>query len=162
MDAKQFNTCVDMHSDALYRFALKNLKDEDEAKEIVQSSFEKLWIRHNDVDFERCKSYLFTTAYHAMVDFWRRNKKMSRIEEKHETVAASTQKEYKGLKSILENALSRLPEIQRTVILLRDYEGYSYEEIGEITQLNESQVKVYIFRARQTLKSIIGSVEAVL
>jgi RNA polymerase sigma-70 factor (ECF subfamily) len=47
-------------------------------------------------------------------------------------------------------------------VLLRDYEGYSYEEIGEITQLNESQVKVYIFRARQKMKEMIGSLEAVL
>jgi RNA polymerase sigma-70 factor (ECF subfamily) len=62
----------------------------------------------------------------------------------------------------LEKALAQLPEIQKTVILLRDYEGYSYEEIGKITALKESQVKVYIFRGRQTLKTIIGSLEAVL
>lgn len=70
--------------------------------------------------------------------------------------------EFNGLRQILHNALARLPEIQRTVILLRDYEGYSYEEIGEITHLNESQVKVYIFRGRQTLKTIIGSINAVI
>jgi RNA polymerase sigma factor (sigma-70 family) len=162
MNAEQFNTCVDMHSDALYRFALKNLKDDDEAKEIVQSTFEKLWIRHKDVDFERSRSYLFTAAYHAMVDFWRRNKKLSSITEQTETAMEAQPKEYKGLKQILDNALAKLPEIQRTVILLRDYEGYSYEEIGDITNLNESQVKVYIFRARQTLKTIIGSLEAVI
>ena len=63
---------------------------------------------------------------------------------------------------MLEKALAALPEIQRTVVLLRDYEGYSYEEIGEITNLNESQVKVYIFRARQKMKEMIGSLEAVL
>jgi RNA polymerase sigma-70 factor (ECF subfamily) len=162
MNAEQFNTCVDMHSDALYRFALKNLKDEDEAKEIVQSSFEKMWMRRNDVDFERSRSYLFTTAYHGMVDFWRRQKRMTQIDEQVEMRTETSGREYKGLKQILENALAKLPEIQRTVIMLRDYEGYSYEEIGEITQLNESQVKVYIFRGRQTLKTIIGSLEAVL
>jgi RNA polymerase sigma-70 factor (ECF subfamily) len=151
-----------MHSDALFRFALKNLKDEDEAKEIVQSTFEKLWIRREDVDFERSKSYLFTTAYHAMVDFWRRAKRMTQISEETENTMAAPSRDYKGLKAILENALAQLPDIQRTVILLRDYEGYSYDEIGEVTNLNESQVKVYIFRARQTLKTIIGSLEAVL
>lgn len=162
MNAEQFNTCVDMHSDALFRFALKNLKDEDEAKEIVQSTFEKLWIRRQDVDFERSKSYLFTTAYHAMVDFWRRAKRMTSISEETENTISAPGKDYKGLKAILEKALAQLPEIQRTVILLRDYEGYSYEEIGEVTNLNESQVKVYIFRARQTMKNLIGSLEAVL
>ena len=57
----------------------------------------------------------------------------------------------------LEKALTQISEIQRTVILLRDYEGYSYAEIGEITGLNESQVKVNIFRGRQALKDIIGN-----
>ena len=63
---------------------------------------------------------------------------------------------------ILDKALNTLNEIQRSVILLRDYEGYSYEEIGEITGLNESQVKVYIYRARLALKQYIGSLENVV
>jgi RNA polymerase sigma-70 factor (ECF subfamily) len=62
----------------------------------------------------------------------------------------------------LDKALNTLNEIQRSVILLRDYEGYSYEEIGEITGSNESQVKVYIYRARLALKQYIGSLENVL
>jgi RNA polymerase sigma-70 factor (ECF subfamily) len=151
-----------MHSDGLFRFALKNLKDEDEAKEIVQSTFEKMWVRREDVDFERAKSYLYTAAYHAMVDYWRKAKRMTQISEETENRMSAPSAEYKGLKAILEKALNQLPEVQKTVILLRDYEGYSYEEIGEITNLNESQVKVYIFRARQTLRNILGSLEAVL
>jgi RNA polymerase sigma-70 factor (ECF subfamily) len=55
-----------------------------------------------------------------------------------------------------------LPEIQKSVILLRDYEGYSYEEIGNIAGLNESQVKVYIYRARLFLKEYIGTMERVI
>jgi RNA polymerase sigma-70 factor (ECF subfamily) len=46
--------------------------------------------------------------------------------------------------------------------MLRDYEGYSYEEIGEITALNPSQVKVYIYRARLALKEYIGKPENVI
>ena len=66
------------------------------------------------------------------------------------------------LQKILHEALDQLPEIQKTVVLLRDYEGYAYDEIGEITGLKESQVKVYIFRARKKLKELLISVEAVL
>ncbi|MEA3444640.1 MAG: sigma factor-like helix-turn-helix DNA-binding protein, partial [Bacteroidota bacterium] len=51
---------------------------------------------------------------------------------------------------------------QRSVVVLRDYEGYSYKEIAEITELSESQVKVYIYRARLFLKNYIGSTEAVV
>jgi len=55
-----------------------------------------------------------------------------------------------------------LPETQRSVIMLRDYEGYSYQEISEITGLTESQVKVYIYRGRLYLKKFIGSPEKVI
>jgi RNA polymerase sigma-70 factor (ECF subfamily) len=48
------------------------------------------------------------------------------------------------------------------VVLLRDYEGYAYDQIGEITGLTESQVKVYIFRARVSLRNYIGKLENVL
>jgi RNA polymerase sigma-70 factor (ECF subfamily) len=61
------------------------------------------------------------------------------------------------LSEVLEEALNRLPAIQKQVILLRDYEGYDYKEIGKITDLTESQVKVYIFRARKSLKAYIGN-----
>jgi len=74
----------------------------------------------------------------------------------------SVNSHYSDLKEVLDEALNRLPEVQRSVVLLRDYEGYSYEEIGEITGLNESQVKVYIYRARVFLKNYIGQIERVI
>ena len=63
---------------------------------------------------------------------------------------------------ILEEALSRLNETQRSLVLLKDYEGYSYEEIGKITGLNESQVKVYLHRARIQLKNYLVKPENVI
>ena len=69
---------------------------------------------------------------------------------------------YSDVVGPVNEALNKLPEIQRTVILLRDYEGYNYSEIGEITGLSESQVKVYIFRARNFLKNYIGAMENVI
>ncbi len=63
-----------------------------------------------------------------------------------------------GVKEAIEHALTKLPEVQKNVVVLRDYEGYNYEEIGEILNLSESQVKVYIFRARQTLKNFLVSI----
>ena len=63
------------------------------------------------------------------------------------------------LKKVLEKALTRLNETQRSLVLLKDYEGYSYEEIGQITGLNESQVKVYLHRARIQLKNYLVSLE---
>jgi RNA polymerase sigma factor (sigma-70 family) len=157
----QYNQCVDQHADGVFRFILHNLKDDDEAKDIVQDTFEKFWKTHENVQFEKAKSYIFTTAYHTMIDKIRRAKKMEPMHDDGYN-AHSHSKQYSDLKEILREAVNKLPEIQRSVILLRDYEGYSYEEIGEITGLNESQVKVYIYRARVALKEYIGSMSNVI
>lgn len=161
MTVQEYNKCVDQFSDGVYRFILHNIKDKEEAQDVVQDTFEKLWLTHTNVNFEKSKSYIFTTAYRTMVDKIRRGKKMTRMEDEH-LDAMQTDHKFSDVKQIVRDAVSRLPEIQQSVIMLRDYEGYSYEEIGEITGLNESQVKVYIYRARTTLKNYIGSVQNVL
>ena len=70
--------------------------------------------------------------------------------------------QYSDIKQILDKAVNLLPEKQKAVLTLRDFEGYSYDEIGKLTGLSESQVKVYIYRARLFLKEYIGSMERVL
>ncbi len=161
MTINEFNTCVDLHADNLYRFILKNVRDKDKAKDIVQDTYEKLWLKVSEVESTNAKSYMFTTAYRTMIDQLRREKKQGDMEEA-DFSSLSHNKQYSDLKQVLNEALEKLPEIQRSVIMLRDYEGYSYEEIGEIMQLNESQVKVYIFRARKALKEYIGTLENVI
>jgi RNA polymerase sigma-70 factor (ECF subfamily) len=161
MNIKEFNICVDEHADGVYRFILKSIRDEDKAKDIVQDSFEKMWVKAKEISAEKAKTYLYTTAYHTMVDLIRRDSKKALFENEHLNML-TTENSYSDLKEILDEAVAKLPEIQRSVVLLRDYEGYSYEEIGEITGLSESQVKVYIFRARSFLKNYIGSLETVI
>ncbi len=160
MDAHEFNQIVDLYSDALYRFCLKNASDPDMANDLVQDAFEKLWKNRNSVDPAKVKSYLFTVAYHKFVDEYRRKQKNVSWDDK--TAEPSHTRQYSDLKEILDKAIDRLPAIQKNVLLLRDWEGYSYKEIGEITGLSESQVKVYIFRARKFLRQVIGSIETVL
>jgi RNA polymerase sigma factor (sigma-70 family) len=161
MTAEEFNKCVDLYADNLYRFILKNLKDEDKARDVVQDTYEKLWLKVNEVESTNAKSYMFTTAYRTMIDQVRKDKKQGEMTEA-KLYSLNHNKQYSDLKEVLNEALSKLPEIQRSVILLRDYEGYNYNEIGEITGLNESQVKVYIFRARGFLKNYIGAMENVI
>lgn len=161
MTVEEYNSAVDLHADSLYRFILKNLQDEAGAQDIVQESFEKLWIRLEEVEGSKAKSYLFTTAYHAMIDQIRKSRRMTRMEKQHYG-SMMHDEQYSDLKEVLAHALTLLPDDQRSVLMLRDYEGYSYQEIGEITGLNESQVKVYIYRARTFLKNFIVDPERVL
>jgi RNA polymerase sigma-70 factor (ECF subfamily) len=161
MTVKDYNIAVDNYADNIYRFVIKHLKNVDVAKDVVQETFAKVWVKHKNISAEKVKSYLFTTAYNTLIDVLRKEKYTDEIEtiDKH-----FSQGEIKNLdlQETLNNALDQLPDIQRTVILLRDYEGYDYAEIGKITDLKESQVKVYIFRARKKLKQILVSVEEVL
>jgi len=161
MTAADYNKCVDEHADGLYRFILKNMKDEDEARDIVQDAFEKMWRNHENVEAAKSKSYLFTTGYHTMIDRIRKMKKMSDFTEVNEESLFHNE-QYSDAKKIINEAVNLLPDIQKAVITLRDFEDYSYAEIGAITKLSESQVKVYIYRARLFLKEYIGSMERVI
>lgn len=161
MTVTEYNSCVNQYADGVFRFILKNIKDEDKAKDIVQDAFEKLWIKLTDIDAVSVKSYLFTIAYNTMLDTIRRDKFVGDFESVKDKNFI-TYNNYNDVKEILNEALSRLNDIQRAVILLRDYEGYNYNEIGKITGLSESQVKVYIYRARIILKEYIGNLYQVI
>ena len=161
MTISEYNACVDEYADNLYRFMLKQTGDSPSAKDFVQESYLKLWQKHENVDYKKAKSYLFTTGYNKMIDNYRKNSRQELIQESH-VKSHMHSEQYSDLSEILEEALNKLPEIQKTVIILRDYEGYSYDEIGEITSLKASQVKVYIYRGRLKLKEYLVSVEHVL
>jgi RNA polymerase sigma-70 factor (ECF subfamily) len=140
---------------------LKNLKHEEDARDVVQASFEKLWINREKVDNDRSKSYLFTVAYHQMIDLIRKNKRV-KLEEDFSSSLQTTREPQSEIKKLLNEALYRLSETQRSLVLLKDYEGYSYDEIAEITSLSISQVKVYLHRARIQLKNYLVKPENVI
>ena len=162
MTTAEYNSCADLYSDGVYRFILKNIRDRDTAQDIVQESYVRMWERVKDVAYEKARAYLFTTAYHTMIDHIRKNQRLSSLEDDYTETHDESPGTYNDLKEVINEAVAKLPEIQRSVIMLRDYEGYSYEEIGDILKLSESQVKVYIFRARTFLKQYIGSLDLVL
>ena len=161
MTVAEYNKSVDDFSDGLYRFVLKNIGNEDKAKDIIQDTFEKLWVRIAYVSYNKVKSYLFTAAYHTMIDLMRKEKRYADTDEISMDPPADNI-QYTGIQEALNEAITHLPPDQRSVILLRDYEGYSYEEIAKMTGLSESQVKVYIFRGRMFLKKYLGSIEALI
>lgn len=161
MTEKEYNDCVNLYADNVYRFIVKNLRHEEDARDVVQTAFEKLWLNRQEVDNSKCKSYLFTVAYNSMIDHLRKAKRVS-LKEDFREEARILDKQHNNARQILERALAKLSETQRSLVLLKDYEGYSYEEIGKIMNLSESQVKVYLHRARLQLKEYIVKVENVI
>lgn len=153
MTVQEYNSSVDQYSDSVYRFVLKLTRSQSDADDLVQISFEKLWLRYDSVEFTKVKSWLFTTSYRAFIDSKRRSR-IDYLESMPDGIEKENSYQFE-LKEILNKALDMLPEIQKSCILLRDYEGYPYDEIGQILDLNEAQVKVYIFRARTKMKQIL-------
>lgn len=143
---------VKEHSNKLYGYTMRFLRNTEDAEDILQDVFEKLWLNRKKVEVEKAKSWMFTTAHNAMLNLI--NKK-SRVQlPGDENLPESSKKDVNKFESnqVVDRAVNILPPIQKSIILLRDLEGYSYEEIGDILSLSSSQVKVYLFRARNKIK----------
>lgn len=164
MTTEQYNKCVEDYTEGVYRFILKMVRDDDTSRNIVQEAFVRLWENRDTVQEGKEKPYLFTVAYRVAVDGFRERSRLTLTDEDFvlEREPAFAEEGRQGLSEALGRLIDRLPAIQKTVLLLRDYEGYSYREIGTITSLSESQVKVYIFRARLWLRQQIGRLDALL
>lgn len=158
MTEKEYNLCIDNFTDSAFRFLVKNIKDSDAAKDILQDTFTKLWEKREDVDFLKAKSYIFTSAYHTMIN----NIKYNSLKYNIPQTQTITSNSYNDISEVLNEALEQLPQIQKASILLRDYEGYSYNEIGDILDLSQEQVKINIFRARVKLKEYIVTIDNVI
>jgi RNA polymerase sigma-70 factor (ECF subfamily) len=158
MQVTEYNTCVKEWADALFRFAYKCTGQADDAHDVVQSSFEVLWQKRESVEAAKGKAFLFQVAYRQSIDNYRKRSKVTFTEAPEESYSPGNP----DLKKILDRALAQLDEQSRALVLLKDYEGYRYEEIAQITGLTDSQVKVYLHRARKVLKEYLVSVENVI
>jgi RNA polymerase sigma-70 factor (ECF subfamily) len=158
MNEKEFNQTVVELTNRVCRFVDKLLMEEEVAKDIVQEAFIRLWENRKNIPKEKAKSWLFTTSYRMALDHSKQRSKFSEIGD----YRIREEKANFDLKKVIDDSLMLLSDVQRSIVLLRDMEGYTYEEISEILQLSESQVKVYLFRARTKIKDYIKDLTHVL
>lgn len=162
MNTREYNIIVRQWAPHLLRFANRNMNNMDIAKDLVQDAFEVLWNKKDEVQAEKAKQFLFTVVYRKGIDMFRKEGKITDIQESHLEIShggRSFEATYSD-KELLAKAIAELPAQHRQLIMLRDLEGYDYREIEKITSLSESQVKVYLFRARKMLKEAIIRIEA--
>lgn len=152
MNRKEYNITVKEHSGRLFGYCFKFLQNREDADDIVQDAYKKLWENRKKVEFTKSKSWLFTTAHNAMINFKVKKSRMVSMEILPENSTKALFSKRLETKEIIEKALKNLPPLQKSIVLMRDMEGYNYKEIGEVLDLSESQVKVYLFRARKKLK----------
>lgn len=161
ISGEEYKQAVKEYTRNIFRFLYKSLKDEEAVEDLVQDCFLKLWQHRRNIDSQKVKPWLFAVAHNAMLNYVKLKKRNVLLEADYELAPVYQQHTF-DTKAILEKVLNELPPIQKSIILLRDLEGYEYKEIGEILELSEAQVKVYLFRGRQKVKNAIRELTNVL
>ena len=158
MVARDFKTSVLPISKKLLRFATHFLKDEDEAKDVVQDVFLKLWQKRDELEkVENMDAFAMQMTKNRCLDLIRARKVIpidATIDRKlkQETVDVHSRVELGEAAQQIKMLINRLPDLQRTVMQLRDIDQLSYEEIAEATDLQINAIRVNLSRARKKVR----------
>jgi RNA polymerase sigma-70 factor (ECF subfamily) len=160
MQKGDFQKDIFVHRNKMYRFALSYIKNEEEAKDIVQEVLMKLWETRSELEkVNSLEAWCMTLTRNKSLDALKRagRKRNEKLEIHHEPAHSTNHSPLQVVteKESIENVkkiADELPENQKTAFTLREIQGYSYLEICEIMEISMSQVKVNIFRARNTIK----------
>jgi RNA polymerase sigma-70 factor (ECF subfamily) len=158
MIARDFKTNILPVSKKLLRFATQLLKDEDEAKDVVQDVFLKLWQKRDELEkVENIEAFAMRMTRNRCLDVIRASKTIPISAEtdrrmKEETVDVHNQVEFTESANQIKKLINGLPDLQRTVMYLRDIEQFSYEEIAETTELQLNAIRVNLSRARKKVR----------
>ena len=166
MQTEEFQRVFFEMKDKLYRFSLRIVRSSDQAEDVVQEVMIKLWTKRDSMEgIDNINGWLMVLA---------RNLSIDKIRSKHHSTGSletayfvadgeikpDKQAEQSDLMQQIDAAVQQLPETQRLIFHLRDVEGMTYKEIGEILDLSLENVKVNLFRARQKLRKLLKQVES--
>lgn len=150
MNRLEYNRIVEEHAQNIFGYVFQYLRNEEDTHDIVQDVFEKLWKNRKKVEVDSAKAWMFRTGHNTLINFL---KKKNRTDYCGENLPERGRMDNSfETKEIVDKVLSTLPPLQKSIVLLRDIEGYNYKEIGEILAISESKVKVYLFRARKKMQ----------
>lgn len=166
MLARDFKTDVLQMSNKLLRFALQILQNEEEAKDVLQDVFLKLWQKRDELAaVENLNAFAMRMIRNRCLDVVRSRRtvsvelmKKSVLPERE--VAESDNLENADSVSLVKRIIAGLPDLQRTVIHLRDIEQLEYEEIAEATQMNVNAIRVNLSRARKKVRDEILKIQS--
>ncbi len=167
MKTISFRTDILPLKDRLYRLALRIVLDTAEAEDVVQDTLIRVWDKRDEwMNISSPEAYCLTICRNIALDRTARseNRNTESLDETHhlamESSSAPDEKLIKQERmAIIRNLVDELPEVQRSIMELRDIEGKSYKEIATVLALSEEQVKVYLFRARQKIRKAYTKIE---
>ena len=157
MNLEDFKKQVIPLKNKLYRFANRLLEDREEAEDMVQEVFIKLWNRRDKLDeYRSVEALAMVTTRNLCLDKLKRRKiTTERMENLKDEMKVSEQDQKTDLSDIIRKIhqiIQTLPEQQRSIIQLRDIEGYDFKEIAELLDMNENAVRVNLSRARKKIR----------
>ena len=159
MENISFRTTVLPLSDKLFRLALRITMNKAEAEDVVQDTLLKVWECREDWNrINNLEAFAIATCRNRALDVVKRAGRDT--ENLDEMAHFSSQTPHEQLEareeiSLVRRLMDSLPEVQRTIMLLRDIEGKTYQEIAQTLDISETQVKVYLHRARTKIKEWI-------
>ena len=155
-DVTAFEYILSFYEKAIFNYCLRITKNPQEAKDITQETFIKVYTHRKSIDPEKkIKTWIFTIATNTAYDFLRSKKRKKEISLDEENETISTFEAYypqEGLVSDVEKALSKINPEYRKVLLLFYQQGFKYEEIAEILEMPINTVKTHISRGKEELK----------
>ncbi len=149
--------------DRLFRLALRITLNREDAEDVVQETMLRLWDKRDQWNsLDNLEAFALTICRNQAIDLQKRaSNRNLRLDEQSdlpttpETQSPHSLMERDETMALVRQAMDNLPEAQRTIMELRDMEGKTYNEIAQVTQLNESQVKVYLHRARMKIRTLL-------
>ncbi len=158
MNLEDFETRVLPAKNKLFRFALRLLGSSEEAKDVVQETMIKVWNGRDMAEVQNMEAWCMRITKNLSLDKLRsRQRKLTgsidvRFDMVHESLSPHEKTEIHESMKRIDELMANLPDKQRQVMHLRDIEGYSYNEICDVLELDMNQVKVNLFRARNAVR----------
>ncbi len=152
--AEAYRMLYERYHNKVYRFCLRMLGDEEQAADAFQETFINIYEHRKEFKGNNFSAWLFTIARHNCLNIIRKRKESESFNEEYHAISEQKTSDV-ALKDYIQKALDILPETLREALILREYEGYSYQEIADITGTELSLAKVRVFRARTTLRKLL-------
>ena len=162
MKSSEFKLLVLPHSSRLYRMAFRLMSNREEAEDIVQEVYVKLWGMRNQLNsYNSVEALAVRITRNLCLDNLRRRKvnqnamKAEQMKEEMHSVSPAEQLEKKEEAEMIHTLIAALPEPQRSLVHLRHLEGKEYEEISEMVNMNVNAIRVSISRARKQMREML-------